>query len=32
MSKIEIIAELPRLSPEDLADVQAKLYELAGHA
>ena len=32
MSKAEIIAELARLSPEDLADVQAKLDELAGDA
>ena len=32
MSKAEIIAELPRLSPEDRADVQAKLDELAGEA
>jgi putative addiction module component (TIGR02574 family) len=31
MSKAEIIAELARLSPEDLADVQAKLDELAGN-
>jgi putative addiction module component (TIGR02574 family) len=30
MSKTEIIAELARLSPEDLAEVQAKLDELAG--
>lgn len=30
MSKTEIIAELPHLSPEDLAEVQAKLDELAG--
>jgi hypothetical protein len=29
MSKAEIIAELPKLSPDDLADVQAKLDELA---
>ena len=32
MSKAEIIAELPRLSPEDLAEVQAKLDELAADA
>ena len=32
MSKAEIIAELPRLSPEDRAEVQAKLDELAGEA
>jgi hypothetical protein len=30
MSKAEIIAELPRLSPDDLAEVQAKLDELVG--
>jgi hypothetical protein len=30
MSKSEIIAELPRLSPEELAEVQAKLDELVG--
>jgi len=30
MSKAEIIAELARLSPEDRAEVQAKLDELAG--
>jgi putative addiction module component (TIGR02574 family) len=30
MSKAEILAELPRLSPEELAEVQAKLDELAG--
>jgi hypothetical protein len=30
MSKAEIIAELPRLSAADLAEVQAKLDELAG--
>ena len=30
MSTSEIIAELPRLSPEDRAAVQAKLDELAG--
>ena len=32
MSKAEIIAMLPRLSPEELAEVQAKLDELAGSA
>jgi putative addiction module component (TIGR02574 family) len=32
MSKAEIIAELPRLSPEERAEVQAKLDELAGEA
>jgi hypothetical protein len=32
MSKAEIIAELARLTPEDLVDVQAKLDELAGEA
>jgi putative addiction module component (TIGR02574 family) len=32
MSKAEIIAELARLSPRDLADVQARLDELAGEA
>ena len=32
MGKTEIIAELPRLSPDDLAEVQAKLDELAGAA
>jgi putative addiction module component (TIGR02574 family) len=30
MSKSEIIAELPHLSPEDRAEVQAKLDELSG--
>jgi len=30
MSAAEIIAELTRLSPEELAQVQAKLVELAG--
>jgi hypothetical protein len=30
MSKAEIIAELPKLKPEELAEVQAKLDELAG--
>jgi hypothetical protein len=32
MSKSEIIAELPRLSPDELSEVQAKLDELAGEA
>jgi len=32
MSKAEIIAQLPPLSAEELADVQAKLDELAGAA
>jgi hypothetical protein len=32
MSEAEIIAELPRLSPEDRAEVQARLGELAGEA
>jgi len=30
MSKSEILAELPHLSAEDIAEVQAKLDELAG--
>jgi hypothetical protein len=30
MSKAEILAELPKLRPEELAEVQAKLDELAG--
>jgi len=30
MSKTEILAELPNLKPEELAEVQAKLDELAG--
>jgi len=30
MSKAEILAELPNLSAQDLAEVQAKLDELAG--
>lgn len=30
MSKAEILAELPRLSPDDLAEIQAKLDELVG--
>ena len=29
MSKTEILAELPRLTPEERAEVQAKLDELA---
>jgi anti-sigma regulatory factor (Ser/Thr protein kinase) len=32
MSKTEILAELPHLSAEDIAEVQAKLDELAGNA
>ena len=32
MSKTEIIAELPKLSPQDRAEVQAKLDELAADA
>jgi hypothetical protein len=32
MSKAEILAELPHLTAEELAEVQAKLDELAGHA
>ena len=32
MSKAEILAELARLTPADLADVQAKLDELIGDA
>lgn len=32
MSKAEILAELARLSPQDLADVQAKLDELVADA
>lgn len=32
MSKAEILEELSRLDPRDLADVQAKLDELAGDA
>jgi putative addiction module component (TIGR02574 family) len=30
MSKAEILAELPSLQPDELAEVQAKLDELAG--
>jgi hypothetical protein len=30
MSKAEILAELPKLAPEDRAEIQAKLDELAG--
>jgi hypothetical protein len=30
MSKAETLAELPKLQPEELAEVQAKLDELAG--
>ena len=32
MSKAEILAELPRLSPEDRAEVQARLDELSRDA
>ena len=32
MSKAEIIAELPRLTTAELADVQSRLDELAGEA
>ncbi len=32
MSKAEIIAELPKLTTDELADVQARLDELAGEA
>jgi hypothetical protein len=32
MSKTEILAELPGLAPEELAEVQAKLDELAGES
>jgi len=32
MSKAEILAQLPHLSPEDLAEVRAKLDELAADA
>ena len=30
MSKAEILAELPKLTPEDRAEIQARLDELAG--
>lgn len=30
MSKVEILAELPKLAPEDRAEIQVKLEELAG--
>jgi hypothetical protein len=30
MSKVEILAELPRLSVEDRAEIQARLEDLAG--
>jgi putative addiction module component (TIGR02574 family) len=30
MTKAEILAELPKLTPAELAEVQAKLDELAG--
>ncbi len=32
MSKTEILAELPKLAPTDLAEIQAKLDELFGEA
>lgn len=32
MSKAEILAELPRLSSADLAEIQAKIDDLAGNA
>jgi hypothetical protein len=32
MSKTEILAELPKLRPEELAQVQAKVDELSGEA
>lgn len=32
MSKAEIIEELPKLTTDELADVQARLDELAGEA
>lgn len=32
MSKAEVLAELPRLSRDDLAEVQARLDELIGDA
>jgi len=32
MSKVEILAELPKLTTEELAEIQAKLDELAGEA
>jgi hypothetical protein len=31
MSKVGIIDELPKLSPEDRAEIQARLDELADH-
>jgi hypothetical protein len=31
MGKVEIIAQLPQLSPDERAEVQAKLDELAGN-
>ena len=30
MSRAEILAELPKLAPEDRAEIQARLDELAG--
>lgn len=32
MSKAEVLAELPRLTPAELAEVQARLDELIGDA
>jgi hypothetical protein len=32
MSKAEILAELPKLTVEELAEIQAKLDQLAGEA
>jgi hypothetical protein len=32
MSKAEILTELPKLTTEELAEIQAKLDELAGEA
>jgi len=32
MSKAEILAELPKLNPEERAEIQAKLKELAADA
>ena len=32
MSKTEILAELPKLAPDDLAEIQARMDELAGSA
>jgi len=30
MSKAEILEELPKLAPEDLAEIQARIEDLAG--